>query len=176
MSAPVDATTTAAWRTLTGLKAVLEPDLRGWFAADPARAQAFTLTAGDLHVDLSKNLIDDAVLTALVELAEQVGLAERRDAMFAGEKINVTEGRAVLHTALRDPDGAEVVVDGTNVVPEVHRGAREGLRVRRPGAQRRVEGRHRQADRDSGQHRHRWLRPRPGDGLRGPAAVREGRG
>ncbi len=120
MSAPVDATTTAAWRTLTGLKAGLEPDLRGWFAADPARAQAFTLTAGDLHVDLSKNLIDDAVLTALVELAEQVGLAERRDAMFAGEKINVTEGRAVLHTALRDPDGAEVVVDGTNVVPEVH--------------------------------------------------------
>ena len=120
MSAPVDATTTAAWRTLTGLKAGLEPDLRGWFAADPARAQAFTLTAGDLHVDLSKNLIDDAVLTALVELAEQVGLAERRDAMFAGEKINVTEGRAVLHTALRDPDDAEVVVDGTNVVPEVH--------------------------------------------------------
>ncbi len=120
MSAPVDATTTAAWRTLTGLKAGLEPDLRGWFAADPARAEAFTLTAGDLHVDLSKNLIDDAVLTALVELAEQVGLAERRDAMFAGEKINVTEGRAVLHTALRDPDGAEVVVDGTNVVPEVH--------------------------------------------------------
>ena len=102
------------------MKAGLEPDLRGWFAADPARAQAFTLTAGDLHVDLSKNLIDDAVLTALVELAEQVGLAERRDAMFAGEKINVTEGRAVLHTALRDPDGAEVVVDGTNVVPEVH--------------------------------------------------------
>ncbi len=120
MSAPVDATTTAAWRTLTGLKAGLEPDLRGWFAADPARAEAFTLTAGDLHVDLSKNLIDDAVLTALVELAEQVGLAERRDAMFAGEKINVTEGRAVLHTALRDPDDAEVVVDGTNVVPEVH--------------------------------------------------------
>ena len=120
MSAPVDATTTAAWRTLTGLKAGLEPDLRGWFAADPARAQAFTLTAGDLHVDLSKNLIDDAVLTALVELAEQVGLAERRDAMFAGEKINVTEGRAVLHTALRDPADVEVLVDGTNVVPEVH--------------------------------------------------------
>ncbi|HEY5979657.1 MAG TPA: glucose-6-phosphate isomerase [Microlunatus sp.] len=120
MSAPVDATTTAAWGTLTELKAGLEPDLRGWFAADPARAEAFTLTAGDLHVDLSKNLVDDAVLTALVELAEQVGLAERRDAMFAGEKINVTEGRAVLHTALRDPEGAEVVVDGTNVVPEVH--------------------------------------------------------
>ncbi|GAA3700086.1 glucose-6-phosphate isomerase [Microlunatus aurantiacus] len=120
MSAPVDATTTAAWRSLTTLKAGLEPDLRGWFAADPARAEAFTLTAGDLHVDLSKNLIDDAVLTALVDLAEQVGLAERRDAMFAGEKINVTEGRAVLHTALRDPAGAEVLVDGTNVVPEVH--------------------------------------------------------
>ena len=72
MSAPVDATTTAAWRTLTGLKAGLAPDLRGWFAADPARAEAFTLTAGDLHVDLSKNLIDDAVLTAVLE---RVGLA-----------------------------------------------------------------------------------------------------
>ena len=120
MSAPVDATTTAAWGRLTELKAGLESDLRGWFAADPARAEALTLTAGDLHVDLSKNLVTDEIMTALVQLAEQVGLAERRDAMFAGEKINVTEDRAVLHTALRDPADAEVAVDGTNVVPEVH--------------------------------------------------------
>ncbi len=120
MSAPVDATTTAAWSRLSELKAGLEPDLRGWFAANPGRAQAFTVTAGDLHVDLSKNLIDDEVVAALVELADQVGLAERRDAMFAGEKINVTENRAVLHTALRDPADASVELDGTDVVPEVH--------------------------------------------------------
>src|SRR5690349_3327578 len=103
MSAPVDATTTTAWRRLTELKAGLQPDLRSWFASNPDRAQAFTFTAGDLHVDLSKNLIDDEVVAALVALAEEVGLTERRDAMFAGEKINVTEGRAVLHTALRAP-------------------------------------------------------------------------
>ena len=120
MSAPVDATTTAAWSRLAELKARLEPDLRGWFADNPGRAQAFTVTAGDLHVDLSKNLIDDEIIAALVELADQVGLAERRDAMIAGERINATENRAVLHTALRDPADASVVVDGTNVVPEVH--------------------------------------------------------
>ena len=75
---------------------------------------------GDLYVDLSKNLIDDEVLASLLELGEQVGLAARRDAMFAGERINVTENRAVLHTALRDPDNVEVDLDGTNVVPLVH--------------------------------------------------------
>ena len=121
MSAPVDATSTTAWTKLTELKAALEPDLRGWFADNPDRAQAFTFDAGDLHVDLSKNLIDDEVIAALEALADEVGLAERRDAMFAGERINVTENRAVLHTALRDPAGSSVVVDGTNVVPEVHK-------------------------------------------------------
>ncbi|MFT4163972.1 MAG: glucose-6-phosphate isomerase [Microlunatus sp.] len=121
MSAPVDATSTAAWSKLTELKAGLEPDLRGWFAADPDRAQAFSFTAADLHVDLSKNLINDEVLSALIALAEEVKLTERRDAMFAGERINVTENRAVLHTALRDPENVSVTVDGTNVVPEVHK-------------------------------------------------------
>jgi len=97
------------------------PDLRGWFAANPDRAQAFTFDAADLHVDLSKNLIDDEVLAALIALAEEVKLTERRDAMFAGERINVTEDRAVLHTALRDPDNVAVDLDGTNVVAEVHK-------------------------------------------------------
>ena len=121
MSAPVDATSTAAWAKLTELKNGLMPDLRGWFAANPDRAQAFTFDAADLHVDLSKNLIDDEVLAALIALAEEVKLTERRDAMFAGERINVTEDRAVLHTALRDPDNVAVDLDGTNVVAEVHK-------------------------------------------------------
>jgi glucose-6-phosphate isomerase len=121
MSQPVDPTTTSAWATLTALHESLEPDLRGWFAADPSRAESLTFTAADLHVDLSKNLINADVLAALVDLADQVGLAERRDAMFAGEHINVTEDRAVLHTALRLPRDAGLVVDGTDVVPEVHK-------------------------------------------------------
>ena len=121
MSQPVDPTTTPAWARLSALYESLEPDLRGWFAADPSRAKSFTLTAGDLYVDLSKNLINADVLSALVDLADQVGWVERRDAMFAGEHINVTEDRAVLHTALRAPEGSSLIVDGTDVIPEVHK-------------------------------------------------------
>ena len=120
MSQPVDPTTTPAWARLQALYESLVPDLRGWFAADPSRAKSFTFTAGDLYVDLSKNLINADILTALVDLADQVGLVDRRDAMFAGEHINVTEDRAVLHTALRAPEGSSLIVDGTDVIPEVH--------------------------------------------------------
>ncbi|HET8915087.1 MAG TPA: glucose-6-phosphate isomerase, partial [Propionibacteriaceae bacterium] len=120
MSQPVDPTTTPAWARLNALNEAMQPDLRGWFAADPSRSKAFTFSAADLYVDLSKNLINADVLTALVDLADQVGLVERRDAMFAGEHINVTEDRAVLHTALRTPDGSSMIVDGTDVMPEVH--------------------------------------------------------
>ncbi|SDT38240.1 glucose-6-phosphate isomerase [Friedmanniella luteola] len=120
MTSPVDATTTAAWSALAELKQGFAPDLRGWFDADPERAARYSLSAGDLHVDLSKNLLDEEVLARLLELAEQVGVAERRAAMFAGEKINVTENRSVLHTALRRPEGDSLVVDGTDVVPQVH--------------------------------------------------------
>jgi len=117
---PVDPTTTAAWATLSDLAAGFSPDLRAWFAADPDRVERLTFTAGDLHVDLSKNLVDDAVLAGLVELADQVGLAARREAMFRGDRINVTEDRAVLHTALRKPAGAALEVDGQDVVGDVH--------------------------------------------------------
>ncbi|HET9872028.1 MAG TPA: glucose-6-phosphate isomerase [Propionibacteriaceae bacterium] len=120
MTSPVDPTTTSAWARLTDLRSALKPDLRGWFAADPDRARKFTYPAGDLHVDLSKNLVDADVLAALVELADQVGLSERTEAMFAGEHINVTEDRAVLHTALRDPADMSLEVDGVDVIPEVH--------------------------------------------------------
>jgi glucose-6-phosphate isomerase len=121
MSEPVDPTTTPAWARLTALYESLQPDLRGWFAADPSRVKSFTFTAGDLYVDLSKNLINADILSALVDLADQVGLVARLDAMLSGERINVTEDRAVLHTALRTPEGSSLVVDGTDVIPEVHK-------------------------------------------------------
>jgi glucose-6-phosphate isomerase len=79
-----------------------------------------SFNVADLHVDLSKALLEDDVLVALLDLADQVGVARRRDAMFAGEHINVTEDRAVLHTALRDPEGVSLEVDGQDVVADVH--------------------------------------------------------
>jgi glucose-6-phosphate isomerase len=118
--APVDPTSTEAWSRLTALAEGFAPDLRAWFDADPDRVSRLGFDAADLHVDLSKGLVDDDVLAALLALADEVGLAGRREAMFGGEHVNVTEDRAVLHTALRLPAGASLVVDGTDVVPEVH--------------------------------------------------------
>ncbi|MGZ5405471.1 MAG: glucose-6-phosphate isomerase, partial [Nocardioides sp.] len=117
---PVDPTATQAWSRLSGIAAGFSPDLRTWFAEDPERVERFSLTAADLWVDLSKNLLDDDVLAALLALGEEVGLTERRDAMFRGARINVTEGRAVLHTALRLPEDATLEVDGVDVVTDVH--------------------------------------------------------
>ncbi|MFB7663811.1 glucose-6-phosphate isomerase [Kitasatospora sp. NPDC056138] len=94
--------------------------LRELFAADPERGTRYALQVGDLRVDYAKHLINDETLRLLRELAEATGVAELRDAMFRGEKINITEHRAVLHTALRAPRGAVVEVDGENVVPGVH--------------------------------------------------------
>lgn len=97
-----------------------ELHLRELFAADPERGSRYTLQVGDLYLDYSKHLVTDRTLELLRELAEAMDVAGLRDAMFRGEKINVTEDRAVLHTALRAPRGAVVEVDGVNVVPEVH--------------------------------------------------------
>ncbi|WP_395296103.1 glucose-6-phosphate isomerase [Kitasatospora hibisci] len=94
--------------------------LRELFAADPERGRRYTLQVGDLHVDYAKQLVTDETLALLRELAAATGVAELRDAMFRGEKINNTEHRAVLHTALRAPRGAVIEVDGENVVPAVH--------------------------------------------------------
>lgn len=118
---PIDATTTSAWTDLTAHREGLTPDLRGWFAADPDRAERLTRTVGDLHVDLSKNLVTDETLALLTRLAEEVGLADRLEAMFRGDHINVTEDRAVLHTALRRPAGATppLIVDGQDVDADV---------------------------------------------------------
>ncbi|MGW9440143.1 glucose-6-phosphate isomerase [Streptomyces sp. NPDC055607] len=96
------------------------PRLRELFAADPTRGTDLTLRVGDLYLDYSKHLVTDETLTLLRELAAATGVAELRDAMFRGEKINTTEDRAVLHTALRAPRDAVVEVDGENVVPGVH--------------------------------------------------------
>ncbi|MFC9946026.1 glucose-6-phosphate isomerase [Streptomyces pratensis] len=94
--------------------------LRRLFADAPDRGTAYTLRVGDLHIDYSKNLVTDETLRLLRDLADATGVAALRDAMFRGEKINTTEDRAVLHTALRAPRGAVIEVDGENVVPAVH--------------------------------------------------------
>src|SRR5690625_1158994 len=121
VSTPIDATTTAAWQSLRTLADRFEPDLRGWFAADPGRAEKYSHTIGDLYVDLSKNLLTDEILELLTNLGQQVDLPGRLRAMFAGERINVTEDRAVLHTALRRPKGATppLHVDGQDVDADV---------------------------------------------------------
>jgi glucose-6-phosphate isomerase len=94
--------------------------LRDLFADDPERGRRMVAEAEGLYLDYSKNRVTDETLRLLVELAEESGLRARIDAMFAGEKINVTENRAVLHVALRAPEGASIAVDDRNVVPDVH--------------------------------------------------------
>jgi glucose-6-phosphate isomerase len=100
--------------------ALLHPRLRELFAADPARAERYVVRVGDLRIDYSKHLITDETLALLQELATATDVFGLRDAMFRGERINTTEDRAVLHTALRAPRDAVVEVDGENVVPGVH--------------------------------------------------------
>jgi glucose-6-phosphate isomerase len=111
----------AAWQALkTHYKQICELHLRKLFADDPKRGERMTVEAVGIYLDYSKNRITDETLKILLKLAEESGLRERIDAMFRGEKINITENRAVLHTALRAPKGAEIIVDGRNVVPQVH--------------------------------------------------------
>ncbi|MEV4783913.1 glucose-6-phosphate isomerase [Streptomyces tuirus] len=100
--------------------ALPQPDLRELFAADPGRAERYVVHVGDLRIDYSKHLVTDETLALLQELAAATDVFGLRDAMFAGEKINITENRAVLHTALRAPRDAVIEVDGENVVPGVH--------------------------------------------------------
>jgi glucose-6-phosphate isomerase len=110
-----------AWRGLrTHYRKVREVHLRNLFADDSKRGERMTAEAGGLYLDYSKNRITDDTVRLLVELAEESGLESRIEAMFRGEKINTTEKRAVLHVALRSPKGASIVVDGENVVPQVH--------------------------------------------------------
>jgi len=110
-----------AWQALADHHGkIKDTHLRQLFADDAGRAARFTVEGAGLLLDYSKNRITDATVQLLVRLAEERGVAARRDAMFRGEKINTTEGRAVLHVALRAPRGAVIEVDGKNVVPGVH--------------------------------------------------------
>jgi glucose-6-phosphate isomerase len=110
-----------AWKALAAhYKQARAWHLRDLFAKDPKRGQRLTVEAVGLYLDYSKHRITDETLTLLLQLAEESGLRERIDAMFRGEKINVTEQRAVLHVALRAPRGASIVIDGEDVVPQVH--------------------------------------------------------
>ncbi|MCU1527505.1 MAG: glucose-6-phosphate isomerase [Frondihabitans sp.] len=126
-SAPVDPTSTEAWQKLQGIADGFKPDLRGWFDADADRADRYTFEAADLTVDLSKGLVTEEILALLLQVAKDADVAGRYQAMIEGQHINVTEDRAVLHTALRRPANGEglvppkgFVVDGEDVDAEVH--------------------------------------------------------
>jgi len=111
----------AAWKALVAHhEKIQNTPLRSLFSDDPQRASRFTIEAAGLFLDYSKNRITEETRKLLLQLAEESGLVERRDAMFRGEKINITENRAVLHVALRAPKGEKIVVDGEDVVPAVH--------------------------------------------------------
>jgi glucose-6-phosphate isomerase len=117
----VSIATSAEWAELqTHHTTIASRHLRDLFAEDPARGERLTATSGDLFLDYSKNRVTDESIQLLLALAERAGLRAKIDAMFAGERINVTEDRAVLHTALRASRDAVIDVDGHNVVPDVH--------------------------------------------------------
>src|SRR5437667_8944081 len=118
---PADITGSPEWEALAKhLQATRDVRLRTLFAEDPGRGERMTVEAVDLFLDYSKNRITDETLRLLLALAERAGLRERIAAMFAGEKINVTEGRAVLHVALRAPRDERIELGGEDVVPKVH--------------------------------------------------------
>jgi glucose-6-phosphate isomerase len=111
-----------AWKALASNRdQIAKTTLKDLFAADPQRGERLTAEACGLYLDYSKNRVNDETLKGLLELAKEVGLEAHRDQMFAGEKINITEDRAVLHVALRAPKGEVIKVDGVDVVPEVHK-------------------------------------------------------
>src|SRR5208282_3450273 len=110
-----------AWNALTAhYKKISKIHLRKLFADDPKRGERLTLEAAGIFLDYSKHRINDQTIKLLLQLADESRLRERIDAMFSGEKINITEKRAVLHVALRAPKGSSIIVDGENVVPGVH--------------------------------------------------------
>ena len=124
IAAPIDATQTPEWKAVADHAADIKANftLKEAFASDPERVSKFSFDMGDLHFDLSKNLVNDQTVKLLLDLARAVKLEERRDAMYAGEHLNTTEDRAVLHTALRRPasDKGKFIVDGQDTVADVH--------------------------------------------------------
>src|SRR5450432_3973055 len=111
----------AAWQALAAhYQQIKDTRLRQLFADDAGRGERLVVEGAGLYLDYSKNRITDETVRLLLQLARERGVAERRDAMFRGDKINVTEQRAVLHVALRAPRNEKILVDGRDVVPEVH--------------------------------------------------------
>ncbi len=118
----IDPTQTAAWKKLAALYEEVKGDtIAGYFVSDSNRFSNYSIQLEDMLFDYSKNLINDTTRSLLLELARETGVKEAIEAMFTGEKINQTEGRAVLHTALRNFSGEPVIADGQDVVPEVQR-------------------------------------------------------
>ena len=116
-----DITASSAWNALQRHHdQIATKDLREFFAEDPARGTELTVSVGDLYIDYSKHRVTRETLSLLVDLARAANLERHRDDMFAGVHINTSEDRAVLHVALRMPRGTELIVDGQDVVADVH--------------------------------------------------------
>ncbi len=157
-----------AWQALERHYAEISGQhLRDLFAADPQRGERLTAEAAGIYLDYSKNRVTDETMRLLIELAAESGVAERRDAMFRGEHINVSENRAVLHVALRMPATEKLIVDGQDVVGDVHAVLGRMRDVLRPGALGRIQGLYRQAHQERDQRRDRRIRPGAGYGLPG---------
>ena len=161
-----------SWHALQAhYEKVKDIQLRQLFAGDPNRGDRLVAKAAGLYLDYSKNRITDETVRLLIQLARERGVTDRRDAMFRGEKINITEGRAVLHVALRAPRGTQIKVDGVDVVPEVHavldKMAAFSDRVRRGE----WKGHSGEEHQERNQRRYRRLVPGPRDGLRRTAHV-----
>src|SRR5438876_9228548 len=121
MTKTLPLTARQSWKALQAhQEKIRELHLRTLFAEDAKRGERLTTEAAGIYLDYSKNRVTDETLALLRGLAEESGLRERIDAMLRGDRINVTENRSVLHVALRAPRGASIVVDGKNVVPDVH--------------------------------------------------------
>ena len=164
------------WKALEShYKKIRKLHLRKLFADDPTRGERLTASAAGIELDYSKNRITDETLRASVPARQRRGPAGADRGHVFGSKINITENRAVLHTALRAPAGASIVVDGQNVVPRSPRRSRPHGRILRTGAERRMEGPYRQAHPQCRQYRDRRFRSRPRHGLRSAAALQPAR-
>ena len=157
---------TKAWKALEKHHGEIgERHLRELFAEDPDRGERLVAEGAGLYLDYSKHRITDETLKLLTRLADERGVAERRDAMFSGEHINVSEDRAVLHVALRMPKDRSLVVDGEDVVKQVHAVLDRMSAFSEKVRSGEWKGHTGKADQERDQHRHRRLRPGSGDGL-----------
>ena len=165
-----------AWKALEShYKKICKLHLRELFADDPTRGERLTASAVGIELDYSKNRITDETLELLFQLAKEAGLRERIEAMFSGSKINITENRAVLHTALRAPAGASVIVDGENVVPQVHEVLRRMAEFCDQVRSGEWKGHTGKRIRQHRQYRDRRFRSRPRHGIRSAPALQPAR-